>query len=294
MDFDRGATLATAPTLGLADTAAGGPTAGNGFYRRWPDDLALFQAHAITDIRLTLDWARLQPKPGTLDAGWAEQYEQMISAAEAIGLRVHATMFDGGVPRWFDNEGGIDDDEAVVKWWPRFVERVAERFGDVVDGWVPFAAIPDGLPDQPWRDTWGILGGGPPVVASVRHPSKAKAVAGAADRIGVHIDLEADDKTDPTDAHLADLAERWGGSIATAARSIDIPAAVTFAPRHPDPELGARLTAGLVTAIRYALADGVEVTTCFVDPGIAGPTDGSGLFDKNRAPLPALDALVAG
>ncbi len=294
MHFHRGATLATAPTLGLADTSAGGPTAGNGFFRRWPDDLALFQAHDITDVRLTLDWARLQPKPGVIDGDWADQYEQIISAAEAIGLRVWATMFDGHVPRWFDNEGGLDDDEALIRWWPRFVERMAERFGDVVDGWIPFAVIPAGSPTRPWSDTWGILAGGPPVVASVQGADAERLawLAGSTDRIGVDLDAESVGDVDPSDRQIADLAERWCESIGAAAAAVDAPATVSLTPSHDDPDVSGRLVAGLVTAIGGAVADGAEVTTCFIDPGIAGPDRRSGLFDKDRAPLPALAALL--
>ena len=51
-------------------------------------------------------------------------------AAEAIDLRIWATLHDGSIPRWFDNDGGFDDDETFITWWPRWVERVADRFGD--------------------------------------------------------------------------------------------------------------------------------------------------------------------
>ena len=167
MSFKRGAALTTASTLGFAENSDIGSTAGNGFFRRWPDDLAALQEAGITDVRLTLDWARLQPRPAGLDDDWAERYEQMLDAASAIDLRVWATLHDGSIPRWFDNDGGFDDDETFTTWWPRWVERIADRFGDHVAGWVPFAEIPLGAPTQPWRDTWSILEGTSPVVASV-------------------------------------------------------------------------------------------------------------------------------
>lgn len=294
MDTHRGATLATATTLGLADTSDLGPTAGNGFYRRWPDDLALFQSHGVTDLRLTLDWARLQPRPGVVEGSWVDQYEQILAAAEAIGLRVWATMFDGDVPRWFDNEGGVADDEALTTWWPRFVERAAERFGHLVAGWIPFAVIPDGAPDQPWRDTWGILHGDSPVVAAVSSADTARParLVGSTDLIGVDLEVGLPADSDPSDSQLAELAERWAESIATASHDVGVPATVGLTPRHDNPDVSGRLVDGLVAAVGWAAADGVEVTTCFVDPGIAGPDHPWGLFDTDRAPLPALAALT--
>ena len=161
MSFTRGATLTTAATFGHADTSNLGPTAGNGFYKRWPDDLALLQELGITDIRLTFDWARLQPKPGNFDGDWSDRFEQMIAASDAIGLRVWATLHDGAEPRWVTNEGGIYDETVSEKWWPRFAERVADRFGDSIAGWIPFTAIDSQFSASAWRNTWTTLGGGP-------------------------------------------------------------------------------------------------------------------------------------
>ena len=99
MTLHRGAALTTAATLGEADTADLGPTAGNGFRTRWPDDLATLQELGITDVRIALDWARLQPKPGQLDDDWAEQFEQILRAADAIGVRTWACLHEASVPR---------------------------------------------------------------------------------------------------------------------------------------------------------------------------------------------------
>jgi len=141
MTFVRGATLTTATTFGHADTSNLGPTAGNGFDQRWPDDLALLQHLGITDIRLTFDWARLQPKPGEFDGAWSDLFEQIVAAADAIELRVWATLHDGAEPRWITNEGGLPSDDVTERWWPRYVERVADKFGSGIAGWIPFAGV---------------------------------------------------------------------------------------------------------------------------------------------------------
>ncbi len=153
MTFRRGASLSTVTTLGYADASDVGPSVGNGFQTRWSDDLAALRDAAVTDVCITLDWARLQPKPGTIDAGWAEQFEQILRAATAIDLSVWACLHDGSIPKWFDNDGGFGDGETFAVWWPRWVERAAERFGDLVAGWVPFSCIPAERSEQPWIDT---------------------------------------------------------------------------------------------------------------------------------------------
>lgn len=295
MTFLRGTALTTAATLGYADTADLGPTAGNGFYKRWPDDLAVLQDVGITDVRITLDWARLQPKPGALDPDWGERFEQMLQAARAIDLRTWVTLHDGSIPRWLDNEGGIDDVEALSTWWPRWVEAAADRYGDHADGWVPFSTIPPTALGSPWADTWGILGGGgAPVVASLELDEAVADIEQVRDRchrLGVSVSAVPDDlHTEP--AGLA--AERWGQSLRDAAAAAgDLPSVVTgFETGATDPEAAGRLVEQLVDALDDAIDDGITVEVCFVEPAIAGPDTSVGLLDQDRAATPIVGAYL--
>jgi beta-glucosidase len=296
MSFRRGAALSTSSTLGFADTADVGPTAGTGFYRRWPDDLAALQDAGATDVRLTIDWARLQPKPDTFDDDWAERFEQMIAAATAIDLRVWATLHDGSIPKWLDNEGGLADDEAVTRWWPRWVERTAERFGDLVGGWVPFATVPAGMPEQPWRDTWGILGGGDaPVVASVDPDhTAAGGFSGLTTALGLALPISWDRADDLDRGDLERAGVRWGDVVRDAADAADAPIVISgFSPTHDDPETASLVVERLVETLDDAISDGVVVELCFLDPAISSPESPSGLLDADRAPTPAGLAFLA-
>jgi beta-glucosidase len=289
MSFSRGAALTTSTTLGYADNADLGPSAGNGFYRRWPEDLAAIQELGVTDLRLTLDWARLQPKPGTLDPDWVERFEQMLSASAAIGMRTWATLHDGSIPRWFDNEGGFDDPEAFAKWWPRWVEATADRFGDHVDGWVPFVQAPHGAPSGPWLDTWTILEGVHPIVASIDPESTSVAeFAGRLDRIGLALPVDWEPDTTVDDRVLESAATRWGQLIRDTADETDsAPVVITgFDPRHGDADAAATIVARLVESLDGAIADGVRVETCFVEPAIAGAEESIGVLDQDRSAMP--------
>lgn len=156
---------------------------GNGFHTRSIEDVAVLAHQGITDIRLGFDWSRLQPRPNSLDGSWAEWYGDIITAAERAGVRVWATLLESTFPQWFDDLGAFADAKAAGRWWPRYVETVAETFGDRLAGWFPiddpvgFAdryATDDGRQHgellhtmvEAWRDAWRILRGGPPVAAS--------------------------------------------------------------------------------------------------------------------------------
>ena len=297
MTFARGATLTTATTFGHADTSNLGPTAGNGFYKRWPDDLALLQDLGITDIRLTFDWARLQPKPGDFDSDWSDRFEQMLAASNAIGLRVWATLHDGAEPRWVTNEGGLHDDTVAEKWWPRFAERVADRFGEEIVGWIPFAGIDNQLSATGWRNTWTTLSGGTtPVVASL-DAEQVDAIANfldTSDIIGIaltHGEL-ADSELD--DARLDQMRVRLHDTIGAAAEAAaDHELIISqFTPHHDDADVAGQIVGAFVNAVTGAIDDGVDLGAVFLDPAIAGPDSPNGLLSAERVPQPASEAYL--
>ena len=180
-----GVSLSAVGALGpaLNSNRANPARVGNGFQTQSIEDVALFAQMGVTDLRLGFDWSRLQPRPGSLDGSWAEWYGDIISAAHQHGVRLWATLLERSVPQWFDDEGGFNDAKTAGRFWPRFVETMAETFGDQLDGWFPIDD-PLGFTDQyardagrqhgellhtmveAWRDSWRILRGGPPVAGS--------------------------------------------------------------------------------------------------------------------------------
>jgi hypothetical protein len=297
MTFARGATLTTATTFGHADTSNLGPTAGNGFYKRWPDDLALLQELGITDIRLTFDWARLQPKPGAFDGAWSERFEQMLAASNAIGLRVWATLHDGAEPRWVTNEGGIHDDTVSEKWWPRYVERVADRFAEDLAGWIPFAGIGQQLSATSWRNTWTTLNSGTaPVVAALDadHLDDISNYLDTSDIIGIALAHGELADSDPDDERLDQMRVRLYETISAAAEAAADHRLIIsqFTPYHDDGDVAGQIVAALVSAADEAIADGVELGAVFLDPAIAGPDSPNGLLSSERTPQPAAEAYL--
>jgi hypothetical protein len=297
MTFARGATLTTAVTLGYSDTSNLGPTTSNGFQSRWPDDLAVLQQVGVTDLRLTFDWARLQAKPGDLDGGWADWYDQILTAADAIGLRVWATLHDVDEPRWIANEGGVNDPDVAIKWFPRFAERIADRFGPRVHGWIPFAEITDGLPMAGWAATWSALRSGEaPVVASLSNNTIGSAASflETCDLVGLalaHVDI---DVPEPNDEQLDHLREQMHAEVMRAAELVeDTPMLISqFTVRHDDADVQGVIAEQIVIALDEAIDDGVYLGAAFVDPAITGSESSGGLLDSARSTTPLADAVL--
>lgn len=149
---------AAAPPWGVALTAAGGeglaPAAdwsrvvdegrlppasdGAGFGVDFATDLELLALHGVRSLRWTIDWSRLEPRPGRWDVDAVDHVTEVLRAARRAGIGVWAVLHDGPAPGWFtDDERGFLDADGLRRTWPRHVDRVAETFGDLVDAWVP-------------------------------------------------------------------------------------------------------------------------------------------------------------
>jgi beta-glucosidase len=189
-----GAALPIGVTYGHRAASSWRRTGGTGcdFVARVHEDLALLGQLGITDVRLGIDWSWLQPAPGRVDADAAEHLDTVVLAAARAGVGLWPALFEGPVPGWFADEGAFADERAAGRWWPAYVELVAERIGDRVRGWFPMldpvgharrgyeaATEPPYERDTAkvqtclhtmllaWRDAWRILRGGPPVVTAL-------------------------------------------------------------------------------------------------------------------------------
>ena len=184
-----GASLPVSTTLGFDARSDRPPSTGNEFSVRFLEDLTLLASMGVTDLRLGLDWSRLQPRPEAIDDDWREWYLDVLQAARDRGIGVWLGLLERSVPTWFADDGGFTDAKAAGKWWPRWVETAAGLFGDSVGGWFPMhdpvglalqsaeaLGYGDGTPRHldalghllvGWRDAWRILQGGPPVATSL-------------------------------------------------------------------------------------------------------------------------------
>jgi beta-glucosidase len=111
---------------------------GNGFSTRYAEDFALLAAHGLTQHRLSIEWARIEPREGERDNDAIEHYQAVLLAARDAGITPWVCLHHFTLPGWFgDDLGGFGDDKAAGYWWPRHVDFCAETFGELVGGWKP-------------------------------------------------------------------------------------------------------------------------------------------------------------
>ena len=110
---------------------------GNRFATEFAEDFALLAELGADVVRLTLDWARIEPDEGKVDGAVLDRYRALLAAAHNAGLSPWVVLVDGPLPGWFSiDERGWRDRRARSYFWPRHVERVANTFGDSVAAWM--------------------------------------------------------------------------------------------------------------------------------------------------------------
>lgn len=111
---------------------------GNGFAVDWRDDLALMAEIGLNAVRMTVEWARIEPTAGKVDTAALDLYADVMTHARDLGIAPWVTLHSTSLPGWFaEDERGFRDADARDYFWMRHVDRCAERFGSLAAGWTP-------------------------------------------------------------------------------------------------------------------------------------------------------------
>lgn len=107
------------------------------FIEHFEADLDIARELGTNAFRFSLEWARIEPRPGERDAAAVAYYDRLIEACLARGLRPVLTLVHFTLPRWC-REGGRAGwlDESVQAAFVRHVRWVAQRYGDRIDTFV--------------------------------------------------------------------------------------------------------------------------------------------------------------
>ena len=108
---------------------------GIGFADRHKADFALLRDLGLTDLRTSINWARVVPEPGRVDHVAVDRYRAMLDAAREAGLRVWVCLHHFALPYWFSDQGGFASQDSLT--WLECVDQAARLFGDLAGGWMP-------------------------------------------------------------------------------------------------------------------------------------------------------------
>ena len=154
--FDRPYEPATcySPTIALGRHA--GPGDADGLWHDYEKVLDLAPGLGIDGVRITTEWARIEPRRNEVSSEALDRYKAVCAYAKSLGLHVSVALVDGVWPAWAGMEAWL------LPWVaPYCIEnalRVVSHLGDNIDGVVcfsePEAIVTRGFIEAsspPWR-----------------------------------------------------------------------------------------------------------------------------------------------
>ncbi len=85
--------------------------------------------------RLSVEWSRIEPSEGKFDSASLDRYRGMLMALRKRGIEPMITLHHFTNPIWFEERGSWTNRDACVRFFARFVGRVADALGDLCDLW---------------------------------------------------------------------------------------------------------------------------------------------------------------
>jgi len=77
-----------------------------GHYHRFEEDIDLVRAGGQNAHRLSLEWARIEPRVGEWDKNELSHYREVLKALRHRGIKTFVTLWHFTNPQWFSEKGG--------------------------------------------------------------------------------------------------------------------------------------------------------------------------------------------
>ena len=135
--FDRAhePTTCYRPTITLGRHA--GPGTADGLWHDYERVIELVPALGLDGVRLSIEWARVEPRRGAVDGAALGRYRDVIDFARALELDVTIVLVDAVWPAWLGLEAWL------LPWTVPHVlahaSLLVRELGDVVTGVTPFS-----------------------------------------------------------------------------------------------------------------------------------------------------------
>lgn len=97
---------------------------------RYPQDLALLAEVGLNCYRFSVEWSRVEPRPGDFSARWLAHYREMAACCRRLELLPVVTLHHFTDPLWVAAAGGWENPQ-TAGWFARYATRVIEALGDL-------------------------------------------------------------------------------------------------------------------------------------------------------------------
>lgn len=101
-------------------------------YNRYEEDFDLAKKLNNNGIRISLEWARIEPEEGVFNEQELEHYKKVLQAARQRGLQTFVTLHHFTNPMWIYKKGHWANIK-TPKYFARYAKKVGESLGSEVD-----------------------------------------------------------------------------------------------------------------------------------------------------------------
>lgn len=104
-------------------------------YHRFKEDFALAKDLGHTAHRLSIEWSRIEPKPGVIDRDALDHYRQVLQELHHLKIEPIVTLHHFTNPVWVARAGGWTN-RATVDRFGRYVDVVMQELGSLSNYWI--------------------------------------------------------------------------------------------------------------------------------------------------------------
>lgn len=104
-------------------------------YNRFKEDFLLARKLNHNSHRLSVEWARIEPKEGRFDKSATKHYQEVLKTLKKLGLKTFVTLHHFTNPLWFSKKGGWENPKSP-EFFTRYASYCAKEFGNLVDYWI--------------------------------------------------------------------------------------------------------------------------------------------------------------
>lgn len=104
-------------------------------YNRYEEDFDLAQSLNHNAHRLSIEWSRIEPQEGKFDQEAIDHYLLVLKYLKSLNFTVMLTLWHFTLPKWVADKGGWESGQ-TVKYFERFVKKIAPILGEYVDFWI--------------------------------------------------------------------------------------------------------------------------------------------------------------
>ncbi|HNU76250.1 MAG TPA: family 1 glycosylhydrolase [bacterium] len=101
-------------------------------YNRYEEDFDLCKQLNNNAVRISVEWARIEPSEGKFDYREIAHYKKVLSAAKDRGLKTFVTLHHFTNPLWFYKKGGWINIKSP-HYFSRYAKECAKEFGALAD-----------------------------------------------------------------------------------------------------------------------------------------------------------------